>query len=173
MKFYKVLTRDLVHNTFQFKVGLNVDTIPFNPEFNCPGGFCYHRDGILVEMSKGVFIAEVIVPEDAVTVVQNYEVITVDIPDFFKSDKIILKEPRRISVDLVKELILEGAWRDDIILSLAISGGHYEVAEYLMSIGMKAFPLAMDLYRDRIPVPDPRRGVHLLNRGRNVPRQGS
>lgn len=161
MHLYKVLTKDFIHNDFTFKEGLNVDHIPFNPEFNTPGGICYSGPGILLELGKGYWISEVRVPEDAQTAKQNYGVSK--LPDFWKSDKVILGKPREISVDLIKEIVATGeVYLDEIMVSFPIIGGHYEVAEYMISeLGMKPQRYMQKLLDDRLPVPYPCRGRNM------------
>ena len=52
-KFVKLTNENECHNNFQYKDGLNVDTIKFNPTGLCqPGGlYFYHAGMILITFS--------------------------------------------------------------------------------------------------------------------------
>ena len=42
MKYYKITNKEENHNGFQYKDGLNIDTIEFDPNGSCrPGGLYY------------------------------------------------------------------------------------------------------------------------------------
>jgi hypothetical protein len=41
MKYYKLTTKNNVHNGFEFKEGLNKDIVEFNSSQLEPGGFCF------------------------------------------------------------------------------------------------------------------------------------
>ncbi len=79
----------MIHNGFQYKEGLNVDTVPFNPSGDCePGGLYYtNEEHIFTFLEFGSLIADVIVPEDA-KVYKN--------GNKYKADKIILSNVRRV-----------------------------------------------------------------------------
>jgi hypothetical protein len=70
-KYVKLLHENLTHYGFTYKMGLNVDVIPFDPDVECkPGGlyFCkptdirYHHSGIF---DAYTLIADVEIPADA------------------------------------------------------------------------------------------------------------
>jgi hypothetical protein len=68
IKYYKMLTADMWHRGFQYKEGLNVDHVPFNPSGVCRhGGLYYTSHKHLAEWcSPGwPLIADVTVPVDA------------------------------------------------------------------------------------------------------------
>jgi len=85
MQYWKILTEDLTHHGFQYKEGLNVDTIPFNPTGECSPGGLYFADtyNILLFLSYGTKIARVTFPEDAQVYREIYK---------SKADKIILSD---------------------------------------------------------------------------------
>jgi hypothetical protein len=60
-KFYKILREDLTHHGFKYQLGLNIDTVPFNPTGECrPGGLYYTDIDHIFRYSKyGSLIAEV------------------------------------------------------------------------------------------------------------------
>ena len=89
VQFVKLTNIDENHNGYQFKDGLNVDTIPFSTQRDCsPGGIYFCRiDNFVKYLKYGTktmhFIRFVTIPDDA-KVFQEH--------DKYKSDKIILSE---------------------------------------------------------------------------------
>ena len=65
--YYKILNYDLVHHKFQYKLGLNIDTNPFNPTGSCKPGGLYYTDFEHIHMflEFGCYIAEVRIPSSA------------------------------------------------------------------------------------------------------------
>lgn len=106
MKFYKVINEYRKHHGFQYQDGLNIDTVPFDPTGSCrPGGLYYSKEDIFAFLDYGVYIVEVDIPEDAKTYAEIYG-LDGD-PTKWKSDKIIIKNEKRICEDVIKELIEE------------------------------------------------------------------
>lgn len=104
MKFYKILDETECHNGLQYKTGLNIDPIPFNPSGDCePGGIYYAREDILYFLDYGPWIREVTLPDDARTYLNPR------LPVKWKADKVILGERRRINDEVIEELLDEGA----------------------------------------------------------------
>ena len=132
MKYYKILNEEECHNGLQYKTGLNVDPLPFNPSGDCkPGGIYFAREDILAFLNHGSWIREVIIPEDA----QVYE--NPGEPKKWKADKVILRERERIDVDVIKRLIKEGADPrvcDNEALIWAAENGHTEVVRLLIPV---------------------------------------
>jgi hypothetical protein len=67
-QFYKMLANNMWHNDFRYQEGLNVDTLPFNPEGSCqPGGLYYTTLEYLATHHNMHWnlIADVEVPDDA------------------------------------------------------------------------------------------------------------
>lgn len=92
--FYKVLKDNLTHHNFQYKEGLNVDTLPFNPKGECTSGGLYYTDkpnvinwALSLDCS---LIADVTIPEDA----KVYKEIC---GTKWKADRLILSNIRPIS----------------------------------------------------------------------------
>ena len=100
MYFFKILSKDLNHNDFQYKEGLNIDTVPFNPQGDCePGGLYFtDKEHILDYIYYGTLIADVLLPEDAKVYKSGNN---------WKADKIFLLDIRPIE-DFVSTL----AWRE-------------------------------------------------------------
>jgi len=134
MKFYKILNKEECHNHFQFKTGLNVDTIPFNPSGSCEsGGIYFSREDILAFLSYGPWIREVRLPQDA----QIYEDPSPN-PKKWKADKVILGRKFKIGPKIIQKLIDEGAnvhAVDDEALRWAANNGHLEVVKILLENG--------------------------------------
>jgi hypothetical protein len=98
--YYKVTNKDEIHNEFQYKTGLNVDTIPFNddPTESCVKGGLYFTDldHIIEFFNYGCWVREVKIPKDA-------KVIKDPDGNKWRADKIILG--RRYSIEeYIKEL---------------------------------------------------------------------
>lgn len=97
-KFVKLTNETELHHGFQFKDGLNIDTIPFNPNGECqPGGiyFCCERyvpSWIEYNPLIGVmcWIRDVIIPDDAAVYIEYSKA---------KADRIILGPRKYIWTD--------------------------------------------------------------------------
>ncbi len=61
-KYYKVMRKDLTHNGFEYKLGMNVDSKPFNPSGSCLSGGLYYTtlEHLHLYLTYGSLIAEVI-----------------------------------------------------------------------------------------------------------------
>ena len=95
IRFVKLTNKEENHNGYQFKDGLNIDTVPFYTKLNCCAGgiyFCkfddfpYYLNYNNTEMH---FIRNIIIPDDA----QVFE----ETNERYKSDKIILLDREVIS----------------------------------------------------------------------------
>lgn len=106
--FLKILNKDLVHNGFQYREGLNVDSLPFNPTGSCKEGGLYFSDEkhITKFLNCGTKIAIVTLPDDA-------KVYADPVGDKWKADKIILSD-----IVLIEESNL---WIDPVFCKLAVS----------------------------------------------------
>jgi flagellar biosynthesis/type III secretory pathway chaperone len=85
-KFYKFLKNDLKHYDFQYELGLNIDTKPFNPNNTCSEGglyFCEESKCHMYWMSYGNKLAFIEIPNDARVYIEN---------DKFKADKLVITE---------------------------------------------------------------------------------
>src|SRR5665647_3665118 len=91
----KLTSESECHNGFQFKDGLNVDTVPFNPTSECkPGGiyFCELSKFFywtIYNEKQMIWYRKVTIPDDAQVYVES---------DKFKADKLILSERHEISI---------------------------------------------------------------------------
>ena len=65
--FYKVVRKDLTHNTVIYKLGLNTDPLKFNPNGSCKSGGLYFTD--IAHLGRfykyGELVAIITIPEDA------------------------------------------------------------------------------------------------------------
>ena len=82
-KIYKILNNTLCHYNFQYKEGLNIDTVVFNPTNKCQsGGLYFCEEKFLINyISYGIKIATVEILDDARIYVESKK---------FKADKLIL-----------------------------------------------------------------------------------
>jgi len=81
-RFYKVLAKDLTHNGFTYKEGLNIDTVQFTPFGGCIAGGLYFSEEEKVHLYGYVYgnkVATVTIPDDALVYVEE---------DKFKADKL-------------------------------------------------------------------------------------
>jgi len=102
--FYKLTNDEENHNGFQFKDGMNVDNILFNPTKKCsPGGIYfteYDKIPIWIEYGDNVmyWIRKVVIPDNAQVYIEDYK---------FKADFMYLGERKSI-------------WDDDELCMLAV-----------------------------------------------------
>lgn len=89
VKYFKILNEKLNHNRFQYKEGLNIDTVPFNTKEYCgPGGLHFtNKKNIFHYLHLGTLIADVKIPNNAK--VYKYETA-------WKVDQIILSNIRLV-----------------------------------------------------------------------------
>jgi hypothetical protein len=104
MEFYKILSKDEKHYDLQYKTGLNIDIVPFDPSGDCrSGGIYFSREDIFAFLDYGPWIRKVTIPEDA----RVYE--NPGQPKKWKADRVILGEREQITDEVIKRLISEGA----------------------------------------------------------------
>ena len=86
-KLYKCMSKDEKHYGFQYKTGINVDTIPFYPYFECRSGGLYFSTAEYVlaysQDYDAFHLRRVVIPNDARVYVETQK---------YKADKIILEE---------------------------------------------------------------------------------
>ena len=86
IKLYKFLNNDLKHYNFTYQLGLNIDFLPFNPDYECsPGGlyFCDENTYHCHFNGYGHKIALIEIPDDARIYVEENK---------FKADKLIITD---------------------------------------------------------------------------------
>jgi hypothetical protein len=132
--YYKITNEQENHNEFQYKTGLNTDTVPWSPAGSCkPGGlyFCEIQH-VLEFLNYGVWLREVTLPE-------GEEIYKDPGGNKYKAHQIILGRRRDLrKVSTWKYLIKSGAdvhARDDHALRCASNNGHLEVVKYLVEHG--------------------------------------
>ena len=84
-KFYKFLNNEMIHNGFEYHLGLNIDTNQFDPTGKCTGRglyFCEKSDCHLY-YQYGTKLALIEIPNDARVYIEKYK---------FKADRLIIKE---------------------------------------------------------------------------------
>ena len=85
-RFLKVMYDDHIHYDFEYKLGLNIDTKPFNPFGECSEGGLYFCDKTTLHLfwqNYDTTIAIVTIPDDARVYVERNK---------FKSDKLVIIE---------------------------------------------------------------------------------
>jgi hypothetical protein len=133
MKYYKVLRKNKVHKGFKYQKGLNVDTVPFNPDIYMPGGLHFASRDILAFVCHGPWLAEVTIPENA----QVYQNLAYN-PEVRKADCIFLGNCRRITAKVLQDLITEGAnlhVLGDHALRWFAQNGRVEMVQVLLANG--------------------------------------
>ena len=93
-KFYKLTNESECHHNFQFKDGLNVDILMFDPEGECePGGLYFtelNKISCWISYINIMYIREVEICDDSIVKIEKNK---------FKTDKFILKN-RQLLMDL-------------------------------------------------------------------------
>jgi len=132
MDFYKILNKEEHHHNLQYKTGLNIDPIEFNPSGDCkPGGIYFSREDILAFLGYGFWIRKVTIPEDA----KIYE--NPGKPKKWKADKVILGEREEINLEVIKRVIDEGAnpiTDHNLPLIWAAINGHTDIVKLLIPL---------------------------------------
>jgi len=99
MRYFKVTNAAEKHNGLQYKDGLNIDPVAWNPSGGCQSGGIYYadEDHICEFLGIGAWVREVTIPDDARTYKD---------PEGNKSkaDKVILG-PRVALLDFLKEYV--------------------------------------------------------------------
>jgi len=130
MDFYKILNKEECHHDLQYKTGLNIDSLEFYPHGDCePGGIYFSREDILDFLHYGPWIRKVTLPEDA-KIYENPKG-----PRKWKADKVILGEREKITFEVIKRLIDEGAdptVDDSFPLRWAAMNGQLEIVKLLL-----------------------------------------
>ncbi len=135
-KFYRLTNEVECHHGFQYKTGLNIDTIPFNPQGECePGGLYFFREDQLNEMSRYLFnsspvwIREVTFPPDAKIWKMDGK---------YKADKFILGERKSIYDDDVVP-------KNELLKFAAMSGNVKVVDDLLQDVNITSHDDALML----------------------------
>jgi len=154
VNFYKILNEEETHHSLKYHDSLNEDPLPFNPSGDCqPGGIYFAREDILGFLGYGAFwIRRVTVPEGE----PIYE--NPGYPKKWKAKRVILGPRRKIDLQVIKELVEEGAnihvcddqpleWaiceghganihaKNDFVFRWAAAKGYLSLVEYLVSKG--------------------------------------
>lgn len=90
--FFKILSHNLTHHNFTYKLGLNEDTLYFNPSGECEDGGLYFADKehIIQYLQYGSKYARVIIPDDAQVYIEKFK---------YKANKIILEDIKDITFE--------------------------------------------------------------------------
>jgi len=133
MNFYKITNREENHNNLQYKTGLNIDTLPWNPNGDCEeGGIYFSREDIFAFVNYGSWVREVTIPEGT----EVYE--NPGSPKKWKAHKVILGERQKLSAATIRKLLEQGAdihTVDDYVVKWASENGHFETVKLLIKHG--------------------------------------
>ena len=133
MNYYKITNENELHHGMQYQDGLNTDVLPFNPTGDCePGGIYFASTDIFSFLDYGPWIRKVIVPEGE-TIYENS-----GYPKKYKTHSVFLEPRRKIDLDVIKELIDEGAnihSKNNYALQWASERGHLDVVKFLIEKG--------------------------------------
>lgn len=107
-RFYKFIKSDMKHYQFTYKLGLNVDTVPFNPTSTCKAGGLYFTNfaNLANFQMYGSQIGIIEIPDDAQVYIEENK---------FKSNKFILHKLIDIDneSDLKKMIDIESDFGSD------------------------------------------------------------
>jgi hypothetical protein len=140
MKYYKILNEQENSYGYQFKTGLNEN--PNNPvtfrhgRDYISGGFHFASNDIFAFLYLGHWIREVILPVDAKICKKSSDII------FWKSNKIILGDRKKINLESIVDLIQQGAdYEIDNCFPFRhfCSVGELDIVKYLISKGGNIF----------------------------------
>ena len=133
MEYYKITNEEENHNWLQYSDGLITDPLPFNPSGDCtPGGIYFAAEDILAFLDYGPWIRKVTIPEGE----EIYE--NPGKPKKYKAHRIILGPRRRITAEVIGDLLDQGAYihaDNDYALRLAVMNRHTETAQLLRARG--------------------------------------
>ena len=133
MNFYKITNEEENHNGLQYKTGLNVDPLPWNPSGSCEsGGIYFSREDILAFMHCGPWIRKINIPRET----EVYE--DPDKPKKWKAHKVILGKRRKINASVIRELLEEGSnvhASNNCAFKWASRHGHLEIVKLLVEHG--------------------------------------
>ena len=130
--FFKITNNNECHNGYQYKNGLNILNVEFEPHGSCAiGGLYFTTEQYIFDfLDYGCYLREVYLPEDCMWTIDP-------LGNKFRSNKIILGQ-RHSLVDLstVKMLVEKGADFDNgAILVYASEKGYADIVRYLLEKG--------------------------------------
>jgi len=129
MQNYKILKEDEKHGGMQYRTGFNKDALPFNPSGDCaPGGMYFAREDILAFLEYGPWIRSVTLTPESQVYENPHK-----LGEFrkWKTDCFILGERRRITAEIIEELLSLGANVTDRIARAALAVNKSVAAECL------------------------------------------
>lgn len=142
MNYYKILNKDEKHFKMQYKTGLNTDVLPFNPSGDCqPGGIHFADKDILAFLWCGPWLRKVTLPKGE----QIYE--NPGKLKKYKVHQVILDEREKITLEVIKRLISEGAnvsAGNDFALRWAAENGYLEAVRLFLEEGANVHAIKDD-----------------------------
>jgi hypothetical protein len=125
MKYYKITNKEENHNGLQYHDGINEDICPFNPSGDCiPGGIYFASRDILAFINYGYWIREVM------PLSEIYE--NPGSPKKYKAHKVKLDPRRKIDLNIIKELIEEGADIHENVFYFACKNNDLKLLKFLI-----------------------------------------
>lgn len=112
IRLYKLTNSSEIHNDFQYKTGLNIDTVWFNPYGSCsPGGiYITEEENIACWVDGMVYYRKVTIPDNAKVYIEN---------NSLKVDKVILSE-RDLIMNLPNEILVKSFVKHPKLLNYLI-----------------------------------------------------
>ena len=133
MNYYKILNEKETHHGLKYHDGLNVDPLPFNPSGDCEsGGIYFSREDILAFLYYGPWIRQITLPEGE-PIYKNP-----GSPKKWKAKRVILGPRRKIDLQVIEELVKEGAnihADNECALRWATEYDHLDVVKFLVEKG--------------------------------------
>jgi len=125
VKFYKFLNDNLIHNKFQYFLGLNIDHVQFRPVDECLRGglyFCEESKCHIFWRSYGKKVSLVEIPDDARVYVERNK---------FKANKLIIKDI--VSYDMMPDEFWLNMIKDDGLALKYIRNQTEDLCKYVVA----------------------------------------
>ena len=137
VKFYTITNEEETSNSYNYVTGLNIDPPGFGLREFMGNNFTdsritFCREDILAFLPQGIWIREVTLPKEAK--IYKFK----GSPKGWRADRIILGERRRIDINVIRQLIDEGAdvhADNDYALHFACFSGQLELVKLLLHCG--------------------------------------
>ena len=133
MDCYKITNAEECKGKLNYHDGLVTDNLSFNPSGDClSGGIYFTREDIFAFIEDECWIRKVEIPDGE----EIYE--NPGNPKQWKAHRVFLYPRRKITLEVIKELVEEGASihaDNDLALVWSSKNGYLDIVEYLISKG--------------------------------------
>jgi hypothetical protein len=94
--FYKFISKNMIHHNFEYKLGLNVDIIPFDPNSCCrPGGLYFTTLKYIIDYYEhGSILAEIGIIDDSLIYIDDLQQ--------FKANKFNITKLMKNEIDIIE-----------------------------------------------------------------------